>query len=67
MQEIKKLKINTTEVRVIIDMNIETGEYDVTFRNISDPGGTMDYNYISEMLRRVLYNLDNKIDCEGEC
>jgi len=55
------------EVRVIVDLNMETGEYEVTFKNISNPGESMEYSDVAVVLQRVLQNLTAKVDCKGEC
>ena len=54
------------EIRVTIDIDLDSGEYNVSFRNLSNPGEDMQYDKISFYLNKVIKNLDNKIDCEGE-
>ena len=54
------------QVRITIDLEWETGEYDIVFKSLSDPGSSIDYTTLRKVLNRVFTDLDNKVDCEGE-
>ncbi len=42
------------KIRVTIDVDTKTGDYDVEFRNLSDPGGSIDQTVLTEVLRRAM-------------
>ena len=41
-------------VRCEIDIDLETGAYEMRVRNVSEPGERMDYGRIQQALRRVI-------------
>lgn len=52
-------------VKIEVEMETEDGEYNVVFRNISDPGEDMDYKEVMTILQRVFGDVDTKIDTAG--
>jgi hypothetical protein len=41
------------KITIITEMDLETGHYEVTFRNKSDPGQPMDLNLIKAAWKKV--------------
>ena len=41
------------KVRCEIDVDLESGDYEMRFRNVSQPGARMDFVQIQPVMRRV--------------
>lgn len=48
------------QVRITFDVDCETGDYDVAFKNVSNPGEMMDLVPILVILKRVMDNVVKK-------
>ena len=53
------------KIRITVEVDMEDGEYDIWFNNISNPGESMDAFKIQTILRRIFKDWDSKLDCEG--
>ena len=54
------------EYKITIDIEIETGAYEVTLHNTSHPGQGIYWSDIKPMLAKILAELDYKVDTAGE-
>jgi len=52
------------KVKCEIDMNIETGDFDIRFWNVSRPGKPIEYNEVRGMLQKIFATTDKKIEKE---
>ena len=48
-------------IRAIIDLDLDTGEYEIQFKNLDDFGGFIDYHKIAPVLRKVFADADKRI------
>jgi hypothetical protein len=53
------------KVAIIAEVDLETGEYEVTFRNRSNPGGPMDLELIKAAFRKVAEHFGAEKSDEG--
>lgn len=53
------------KVRCEIDLNVDTGEYEMKFWNMSHPGRTIEYNEVRSMVKKVFMDTDNQIESTG--
>jgi len=49
-----------SNIKCEIVFNLESGDYDIRFHNLSAPGEPMDYLEIRPMLARVLQDFDDR-------
>ena len=49
------------KIKCEIEMDLESGEYDIVFRNVSNPGESIEYNEVQEFLKQVFSNVDEEI------
>jgi hypothetical protein len=64
VKENKKLTDNSLKpqrFKVIFDIDTTTGEYETTFQNVSNPGQSMDYHYLNEMMKKVLASVTQQV------
>ena len=52
-------------VRITIDLDWDTGDYDIEFRSLTDPGFNIDQAVMYEALKKILEDWNTKIDCKG--
>jgi hypothetical protein len=48
-------------LRVTIEVNLKSGEYEVNVKNLSDPGVGIDAELLDRVLRKVVDNLSPKL------
>lgn len=48
------------KVRCDIILDLDTGEYELTVHNLSNPGESMDYLHIRRVLRRMFEDVDEQ-------
>lgn len=53
-------------VAVTVEVDTETGDYEMVCRNVSHPGDGIDWGIVSEMLRRIFVDVDKRADCPGD-
>lgn len=49
------------KLKVVIELNTETGEYEFVFYNLSNPGAPIDYTEVRPMLASVFEETDDEI------
>lgn len=49
------------KIQAIIDLDLDTGDYEIQFKNVSQPGASMDYHRAAHALRKVFKDADAKI------
>ena len=55
------MKTKTKKIRVILDLDCETGEWDMEYKNTGNPGCSMDYMLIRNMLKAIFTEHDNQL------
>jgi len=48
------------KIQCDILLDLDTGNYDLRFHNLSEPGAAMDYKRIRVVLKKVLADFDDK-------
>ena len=48
-------------IRAIIDLDLDTGDYEIEFKNLSEPSGFIDYHQVAPALRKVFGDADRRI------
>jgi len=48
------------KIRVTIEFDIDSGEYELQYKNISHPGTSIDANHLTEAVRRILGDFDKQ-------
>lgn len=48
------------KIQCDILLDLDTGNYDLRFHNLSEPGAAMDYKRIRRVLKKVLTDFDDK-------
>lgn len=54
------------KIKLEIELDTEIGDYEVCFRNLSDPTIGIDWFEIKPVLAGILKQLDYKVETEGE-
>ena len=49
-------------VKIIFEIDLESGEYETEFKNISSPGEGMSYYALKEAIRRVFGDICGQVD-----
>jgi len=52
-------------VRVVIDIDLESGEYSTVFKNLANPGKSLDFIKINNLLKKVFLDIEKRADCDG--
>ena len=48
------------KIRIELEIDLDSGNYDARFLNISNPGGDIDMTLVSKLAHRVLDNVTSK-------
>lgn len=54
------------KIRVDVEIDTETRDYEVVFHNLGNPGAMIDFNEVMDALELVFVKLATRIDCAGE-
>lgn len=54
------------KARIILDVDTETGDYEMQFRNVSKPGEPMDAGRIMELVRRAFAQVQGRTEVPGD-
>lgn len=54
------------KAKVTIEVDTDSGDYELRFQNLSKPGEPMDAGKIMEMVRRALNQVAGRVEVEGD-
>ena len=64
MKKVKKLmddRLKPKRIRIIFDVELNTGEYETKFENVSNPGCGMDYMVINKIIQRIFKDVSKQV------
>jgi len=53
--------MKTYDIRVTIDLDLESGEWQAQYNNLSNPGGGIDYNIVQSFLKKIFKDTDKQV------
>lgn len=54
------------KVRCEVNLNTDSGEYEIRFWNMTSPGSDIEYNEIQSMLKSIFIDVDKDIMSSGD-
>ncbi len=54
----------SNKVRLTVEVNVLTGDYEFKFQNLTNPGEGIDYSYIRHAIDQILLDLGKKVEAK---